>query len=148
MLLLLLSDVLMVTAVRIRRSEGSLPSGATSSRHTLVFGRSVPDLDHDAAMRIGGEAPGDGPNLYLGFERHAPSRGHHHLGSVIDGSSRMRRTAKLCSPPGRSLHAAERRAMPSGASPVETKRHSATSSLRARATIMVLRVPPRASAVR
>jgi hypothetical protein len=28
----------------------------------------MPDLNHDAAMRIGGEAPGGGPNLYPGFE--------------------------------------------------------------------------------
>ena len=41
-----------------------------------------------------------------------------------------------------------RKAMPCAVSPVVTKRHSAISSLRARATIMGLRVPPRASAVR
>ena len=28
----------------------------------------MPDLNHDAAIRIGGEAPGGGPNLYLGLE--------------------------------------------------------------------------------
>ena len=31
--------------------------------HTLVFGRPRLGLDHDAAMRIGGEAPGGGPIL-------------------------------------------------------------------------------------
>src|SRR4029450_6727305 len=80
MLLLLLSDVLMVTAVRIRRSEGSLPSGATSSRHTLVFGRSAPDLDHDAAMRIGGEASGRRHNLYPALASPPPSRDPPHPG--------------------------------------------------------------------
>jgi len=48
----------------------------------------------------------------------------------------------------RSPHAAGRRARPAGASPVVTSRHNAMRSLRANATIMVLRVPPRASAVR
>ena len=41
--------------------------------------------------------------------------------------------------------AAGRRATPCGISPVVTIRHSATSSLRANATIMVLRVPLRRS---
>jgi hypothetical protein len=31
--------------------------------NTLVFGRPRVGLDHDAAMRIGGEAPGGGPIL-------------------------------------------------------------------------------------
>jgi hypothetical protein len=38
--------------------------------------------------------------------------------------------------------------MPLGTSPVLTKLHNATSSFLARATIMVLRMLPRASAVR
>src|SRR6478672_10951014 len=41
---------------------GDHPRGARHrarrSRYTLVFGRSGADLDHDAVMRIGGEAPG------------------------------------------------------------------------------------------
>jgi hypothetical protein len=43
---------------------------------------------------------------------------------------------------------AGRRMTPSNVSPVVTKRQRAISSLRARATIMVLRVPARLSAVR
>ena len=47
------------------------------------------------------------------------------------------------------VHAtAGRKEIPSGISPVVTMRHSAMSSLRASATIMVLRVPPRVCAVR
>ena len=42
--------------------DGGHPRGARhrarTSRYTLVFGRSRADLDHDAVMRIGGEAPG------------------------------------------------------------------------------------------
>ena len=45
-------------------------------------------------------------------------------------------------------HAAGRRTTPSGTSPVATRRHKASKSFRASATTMVLRVPPRASAVR
>ena len=37
------------------------------SRHMLVFGGSI-HPDHDALMRIGGEAPGSGPILLVGFE--------------------------------------------------------------------------------
>ena len=39
------------------RSEGSSPSVARSSRRNLVFGDPI-GSDHDAAMRIGSEAPG------------------------------------------------------------------------------------------
>jgi len=46
-----------------------------------------------------------------------------------------------------SFHAA-RKTTPAGTSPVVTMRHRAISSFLARATIRVLRVPPRASAVR
>src|SRR3954463_16119928 len=38
--------------------RGELAIGRGSSRHTLVFGRSTWDRNHDAVMRIGGEAPG------------------------------------------------------------------------------------------
>ena len=38
--------------------RGELAIGRGHSRYTLVFGRSCADLDHDAVMRIGGEAPG------------------------------------------------------------------------------------------
>jgi hypothetical protein len=45
-------------------------------------------------------------------------------------------------------YAAGRRTTPSGTSPVVTSRQSAISSLRARATIIALRVPRRPSSVR
>jgi hypothetical protein len=48
----------------------------------------------------------------------------------------------------RPFQPAGRRMTPSKVSPVVTKRHSAMSSLRASATIIVLRVPRRLSAVR
>ena len=49
---------------------------------------------------------------------------------------------------GVAAHAAGRRRTPSGGAPVVTSRHNAMSNFLAKATIMVLRVPPRASAVR
>src|SRR6516164_4990311 len=49
---------------------------------------------------------------------------------------------------GEPFHAAGRKTTPSSGSPVVTKRQSAMTSLRASATIMVLRVPIRLSAVR
>jgi len=48
----------------------------------------------------------------------------------------------------RAFYAAGRKITPSGISPVVAMRHSAMSSLRASATIIVLRVPLRPSAAR
>src|SRR5438128_604152 len=69
---------------------------------------------------------------------------------VIGGPSRLRGPAPKSSrgPRRASAHAAGRRATPSGASPVVASLHNAISSFLARATIIALRVPPRASAVR
>jgi hypothetical protein len=37
--------------------RGARDRGPIISRHNLVFGGSISDRNHDAAMRIGGEAP-------------------------------------------------------------------------------------------
>src|SRR3954453_11853472 len=37
--------------------RGELAIGRGSSRHSIVFGRPTWDRNHDAVMRIGGEAP-------------------------------------------------------------------------------------------
>jgi hypothetical protein len=58
----------------------SLPSRKRSSRHNLVFGGSPRDPNHDAVLRIGGEAPRRwGPILYrgigaMGLPGHPPPR--------------------------------------------------------------------------
>jgi hypothetical protein len=54
--------------------------GRGSSRHNLVFGAAVQASDHDAAMRISGEAPGQRDHS---VERRKPgtSSVHRHLGS-------------------------------------------------------------------
>ena len=101
--------------------------------------------DHDAVMRIGGEAPGR--------RAHSQERCQHHGRLRVSATSdRQRRPTISCSSGFRlSLSApphAARKTTPAGTSPVVSIRHSAISSFLARATIMVLRVPPRASAVR
>ena len=104
--------------------------------------------DHDAVMRIGGKAPGGGPILPVGIGAMSAT-GSRHLGSSIGSPERQgaRRIGKKMLSPG-TFQPAGRKMTPSDVSPVVTKRQSAISSLRARATIMVLRVPLRLSAVR
>lgn len=129
-----------------RRSEGSLPSG-TDHRATPLYSVGPRGPDHDAVMRIGGEAPG----------RRAHSRKrcqHHGLLRVTATSDRHRTLTMFCSSASESLsflsllpHAA-RNTTPAGTSPVVARRHKAISNLRARATIIVLRFLPPSVRVR
>ena len=64
----------------------------------------------------------------------------HQLQLGIDKDARLQRLSRP--------YAAGRSSRPAGVSPVVTSRHSAMRSLRASATIIVLRVPPRTSEVR
>jgi len=122
-----------------KRSEGSSPSDASIAPQTCI--RSIrEDHNHDAVMRIGGED--------LRRRAHSLHRmrlpGHRHLGSSKEPLPPLRQA-----PNGLStvllltltLRAGAKR--PPGISPVVTMRHSAMRSLRARATIIVLRKPPR-----
>ncbi len=117
---------------------------APSSRRNLVFGRSARDLDHDARMRIGSEAP------WRRTHSHPRLKGHC-LGRDTATLDRPRQPAPTGErAPKRKLLVDARRssghgrkAMPCAASPVVTKRHSAISSFLARAMIMVLRVRAR-----
>ena len=127
------------------RSEGSSPWGAEHRAATL-YSVGPSDPHHDAAMRIGGEAPGGGPILESGLE----ARGA--LGSppprIVFGSGQHRGRQTPILTLVFSAHAA-RNTTPAGSSPVVTKRHNSTSSLRARATISVLRtLPPAPCATR
>ena len=128
--------------------RGELAMGA-SSRRTLVCGRSVLDPDHDAVMRIGGKAPGGGPHS---LRRHCvpcqlPVPATSDRQSAVRAErQRERRIGKMLVP--EVFQPAGRRMTPSNVSPVVTKRQSAMSSLRANATIIVLRMPRRLSAVR
>src|SRR4051812_28620241 len=67
--------------------RGELAIGRGSSRHTLVFGRSTWDRNHDAVMRIGGEAPGR--------RAHSQERCQHHgwlrVTATLYGASDVKR---------------------------------------------------------
>src|SRR6266516_8031889 len=123
-----------------RRSEGGLPSGADHRAATLYsVGPGGPD--HDAVMRIGGEAPRRRTHSRNRFQNHGLLR-------VTATSDRHRIPTMFCSSASESLsflsllpHAA-RNTTPAGTSPVVTRRHKAISNLRARATIIVLRFLP------
>src|ERR1700737_871190 len=99
-------------------------------------------------MRIGGKAPGGGPHS---LRRHCVPC-HVPVPATSDRQSavrakrqRERRIGKMLVP--EVFQPAGRKMTPSNVSPVVTKRQSAMSSLRANATIIVLRVPRRLSAV-
>jgi hypothetical protein len=137
------------------RSVPEDPRGArhwgTSSCHRLVCGR-VFDPDHDAVMRIGGEAPGGGPILSVGIRcqvriRH-PATSDRQFGSRAESQRERRMVLSAMLVPVSPFQDAGRKTTPSSGSPAVTKRQSAMISLRASATIMVLRVPLRLSAVR
>src|SRR5258706_13500671 len=109
------------------------------------------DPDHDAVMRIGGEAPGGGPILSVGISamfvlRFPPPRIVN--SAVREKPARAPNGAEWSARSGKPFQAAGRKTTPSSVSPVVTKRQSAMTSLRASATIIVLRVPIRLSAVR
>src|SRR5690348_18347503 len=63
-----------VPRVSVEDPRGARHRGA-SSCHTLVYGRTAWILDHDAVMRICGEAPGGGPILSVGIKCHVRIRG-------------------------------------------------------------------------
>jgi hypothetical protein len=110
------------------------------------------DPDHDAVMRIGGEAPGGGPILSVGIRcqvriRH-PATSDRQFGSRAESQRERRMVLSAMLVPVSPFQDAGRKTTPSSGSPAVTKRQSAMISLRASATIMVLRVPLRLSAVR
>jgi hypothetical protein len=129
--------------------EGSSPSGARIAPQTCI--RSIRgDRDHDAVMRIGGEAPGRRAHSKPRLKGHSPLSGGRYLGSSSAGQGRSDTDRPKLSRDGlrATYQAAGRRRRPAGASPRVASRQSTMRSLRASATTMVLRVPPRASAVR
>ena len=97
-------------------------------------------------MRIGGKAPGGGPILSVGisamFEYGFPPP------RIVNSAVRGKASASAEYAFPEAFQPAGRKMTPSNVSPVVTKRQSAIISLRAKATIIVLRVPRRLSAVR
>ena len=129
------------------KSEGSSPSGAEIAPRPcirLICG----DRNHDAVMRIGGVAPGRRAHSSQRLGSHGLASGYRHLGSSSE-APRMGRQGSYPVVLFRALaHEAGRKTTPCGTSPVATRRQRAMRSLRASATIIVLRVLPRPSAVR
>jgi hypothetical protein len=101
-------------------------------------------------MRIGGKAPGRRAHSHRRHLCHVRCRfpaTSDRQSAVRAERQRERRIGKEM-PFLEGFQPAGRKMTPSNVSPVVTKRQSAMSSLRARATIIVLRVPARLSEVR
>ena len=129
--------------------RGELALDASLSRHNLVFGAIRMDRHHDAAIRIDGEAPGRQSHSHLRHDSAMGVLGFPPPRTVVGGSSRDADEGRNCLRCERFLlqqfnHAAHR-TTPCGTSPVVTYRQSAISSLRASATIMVVRFLPPAT---
>jgi hypothetical protein len=128
-------------------TTATIPRGARHrarvARRELVFGRPKGRY-HDAVMRIGGEAPRRRAHSKPRREGHSPTSGCRCLGP----SSAAERQCDARLQQLNGAYAAGRSRRPAGISPVVTNRHSMMRSLRASATIMVLRVPPRPSDAR
>src|SRR3954469_6810595 len=75
-----------VPRVSVEDPRGARHWGA-SSCHTLVYGRTAWILDHDAVMRICGEAPGGGPHSLSRHQVPCSNTGSRHLGSSIRQSA-------------------------------------------------------------
>ena len=84
--------------VGLLRIRGELAIGDRSSCHRLVYGRIV-DPDHDAVMRIGGEAPGGGTILSVGIKCQVRIRvpATSDLNSAVMLSSQLERRMMLSS---------------------------------------------------
>ena len=130
-----------------RSTTATIPRGARHrarvARHELVFGRPKGRY-HDAVMRIGGEAPRRRAHSKPRREGHSPTSGCRYLGP----SSAAERQCDARLQQLNGAYAAGRSRRPAGVSPVVASRHNTMSSLRASATIIVLRVPPRPSDAR
>ena len=118
--------------------------GTRKLRAATLYSVGPQDPDHDAHMRIGGEAPRRQAHSAQrhesqGFGGSPPPR------IVIGDPQRSRRSSRNCCQAqrwldeGNAARQAGRMATPSGTTPSRTNRHSAISSFRASATIMVLR---------
>ena len=128
--------------------RGELAIGRISSRRTLVFGRSVWILTMMQSCASAAKLRAAGPfspSASVPCQLPVPATSDRQS-AVRAERQRERRIGKMLVP--EVFQPAGRRMTPSNVSPVVTKRQSAMSSLRANATIIVLRVPRRLSAVR
>ena len=75
--------------------RGARHLGRTFAPQTNLYAAgSVLDPDHDAVMRIGGEAPGGGPILFVGICA-TSATGSRHLGSSIRQSAESQRECRM-----------------------------------------------------
>ena len=130
--------------------RGELAIGAQKSRHNLVFGRSVWIATMMQSCASSAKLRGGGPILHSGVRSHG-----FYVGAPPPRIHRQTPLARAAKPFALSLlfrhavaHDAGRNTTPCGTSPLVTRRQRAMSSLRASATIIVLRVLARPSAVR
>jgi hypothetical protein len=120
--------------------RGEPAIGRDQSRHNLVFG-GCKNPNHDAAMRIGSEAPRRRTHSSSRHDSHESPRDPPPR-TVIGDPSQADGLGRNCwVPSASSVHCAGRRTTPSGTTPSRTNRHKAIRSLRAKATTMGLRVP-------
>ena len=120
--------------------RGARFPGADQSRHDLVSGGSrTRTMMHSCASAA--KLRGGGPILFPGMKAKGGNRDpatsnrhRHRLAFEVGRAETVGRF--LCN----SAHKAGRRTIPSGIAPSRTSRHRAISSLRASATIIVLRV--------
>jgi hypothetical protein len=132
-----------------RQFRGELAIRREDRAHPCI--RSIrEDRNHDAVMRIAAKLRSSGPILHRGLkameERRVTATSDRHRQPRWYGPPMW--LSCCCSYVPAIAHAAGRKMTPSGTSPVMTRRHSAMRSLRASATIIVLRVLPRPSVVR
>jgi len=122
----------------------SSPSCAQIARHELVFGRPVRIATTMQSYASAAKLRGGGPILNRGaktiVQYRVAATSVHQLQLGIDMDTGLQQLSRT--------YTAGLRTRPAGIWPVVTSRHSATRSLRASATIIVLRVPPRVSEVR
>lgn len=127
---------------RCERSRGARHRARGSSRRNLVCGGFLGTRTMMQSCASGRSSGGGGPILAPGmramvFLGTPPPRIV--IGGSSDDDAELERSFAIL--PGSRSHEAGRSTMPSGVTPVVTRRHSAMSSLRASATIIVLRVP-------
>ena len=125
--------------------RGARHCGA-SSRRELVCGRSIRILTMMQSCASAATAPGGGPILSVGISamfvlRFPPPRIVN--SAVREKPARAPNGAEWSARSDKPFQPAGRNTTPSSVSPVVTKRQSAMSSLRASATIIVLRVAAR-----
>src|SRR5437867_12066591 len=125
-------------AGRCLRIRGELAIGA-HLRATDLYAVGSFDPDHDAVMRIGGEAPGGGPILSVGIRCQVrirlPATSDRQFGSRAENPARASNGAECYARSGKPFQDAGRKTTPSRGSPVVTKRQSAMISLRASAVL-------------